>query len=686
MKLFSSIGKARILTILVGIGAFFLFRATLHEGFFPGESARQASIAMQLEPGIVSFETTQVEKRSIASFSKGTTAKVNATSVTTDTVHFRTKRIFWRLVSSFVAALPLGQIPISQRLNGFCALIGAICAALAFALGRGLTLFLSFHATPLSAKSRKHASVYAGLVGAVLLSTAMPFWISSTRCSPYPFQMLLLLCMGYALLRAAISHRTFPLLVFGILFGINIFEWQVGLFIAPILLFFAFRAMLVGEINDAYGVTNVLVGIVIGVLGYLIACRFFLVREGVSFFLAFKEILFSIKYGTELLFHGGTFENNPMLVSCCFAVLPFLAMVAMAIWRDVDSATSSSGLLLFALACTFSICALDVSISPWGANRIQPGNSLPVTSYLLNAAIGAYLAGQGALMAGGRFLMIETKKRRGKSEFDDDDDGTVFEAHRDSPVGRILLWYVVIFTICTVCWNGMKIKDWNDSLLDRTAASTARELEDRTWILTENNALSSLLRVRANLLGKRIVVFNPEDDRAFSMFRNAIDMKANAFKSLPKEDIAKLRNILSTTNAAAFVSKWIVIDPDIGSKLEVMRPEDITLTGKEAIPSIFGFHAAVQGVKTDWVEIADRHLAFWHEIASLPPLGKDAPLWLRSDRAKIRQQLVLVGKYLADKLVKESRVEKAQEVLAAIDIVSEEPIAPTGPAVYQPLY
>lgn len=682
MKLLTSLGKARLLTILVGIGSFFLFRATLHEGFFPGESARQASIAMQLEPGLVSLETTQIAKRTISPIGSGSRASVGTKSVTTDIIRFHTKQIFWRLASSLVAALPIGQIPVSERLNGFCALLGALCAALAFALGRGLTLFLSFHSTTLSAKNRKRAATCAGLAGAILLSTAMPFWIASTRCSPYPFEILLLLGMGYALFRASVGHRTFPLLVFGVLFGISIFEWQVGLFLAPIFLFFAFRAMLVGEVNDAYGVTNVLVGIAIGLLAYLLACHFFLAREGVPFLLAFREILFSLKYGAGLLFRGGTFESNPLLVSFCFAVLPFLAMTAMAIWRGVDSATSSSGLLLFALSCTFTVCALDLPITPWGATRTLAAHPLPVTSYLLNAAIGAYLAGQAALMAGGHFL-ARPKTRQHDDFLDDDAPG---DEHRDSPVGRILLWYVMVFTLCIAGWNAMKMRDWNDSFLDRVAIGAASDLGERAWILTGNDSLDSLLRIHARLQGKRIAVVNPASERALPLFRNAIDRKAETFRHLPPDDLAKLRDALATTNATAFITKWIFLDEEIGSKLIVMEADEIIHAGKIAVPAFIGFHAAPKDSETDWDELADRHLAFWATLSALPPLGADAPLWLRTDRAAARHQLAVVGRYLADKLAKDSHLDKAQKLLSAIDVLSEEPIATRGPADYHPLY
>lgn len=688
MKTLTSLGKARLCTVLVGVAAFLLFRATLHEGFFPGESARQAAIAMRLEPGVVFLKTTRLETGAAPSAAGRPRATFGSAPVTTDVVHFRTKLVFWRLASALAAALPLGGLPVSARLNGFCALLGAICAALAFALGRGLTLFLSFHATSLGARGRKRAAACAGLTGAVLLSTAMPFWISSTRCSPYPFEILLLLWMGYALFRAAVGHRTLPLLAFGILFGVSVFEWQVGLFLAPILLFFAFRAMRVGEVGDAYGVTRVLVGFAAGLLGYLLAVHFYLGREGVPFLLAFRELIYSFKYAGGLLFRGGAFESNPLLVSCCLAALPFLAMAAMAIWRDVDSATSSGGLLLFSLACTFSVCALDLPVSPWGASRAMTGVPLPVTSYLFNAAVGAYLAGQGALMARGRFLADAQGKKRGgrRPAAGDDDEDSGGRRGGDSPVGRVLLWYVTAFTVCMACWNGAKIRDWNDSFLDKVAAAAADALGPRTWVITDNRGLGSLLRIHARSLGKRIVVLDPADERAQQLFRNAIDSKADAFKDLPGESIAELRDELSATNAASFVDKWLAIDPAVGSKLEVMGPDEIALAGKKAVPSVLGFHAAENDAEPDWTRLADSRLGLWESLADVPPLGRDAPMWLRSSRAAARQRLADVGRYVADKLARRAETAKAQKVLAAAAAIAEEPAPPTGPDSYNSLY
>ena len=51
MKLLTSTTKAFLLALFTGVFFLCLYWITLNDGFFPGEAARQASVAMRMERG-----------------------------------------------------------------------------------------------------------------------------------------------------------------------------------------------------------------------------------------------------------------------------------------------------------------------------------------------------------------------------------------------------------------------------------------------------------------------------------------------------------------------------------------------------------------------------------------------------------------------------------------------------------
>ena len=63
MKLFTSTTKAMLLALFAGVVFFCLYWTTLNDGFFPGEAARQVSIAMRMERGSSTTQFRQVEER-----------------------------------------------------------------------------------------------------------------------------------------------------------------------------------------------------------------------------------------------------------------------------------------------------------------------------------------------------------------------------------------------------------------------------------------------------------------------------------------------------------------------------------------------------------------------------------------------------------------------------------------------
>ena len=607
-------------------------------------------MALHIEPSAVSMEMVipRKELRPFAPIARPDDSLASDLySIQTTKAQFHTKQALWRLLSQYVATFPAGKVSLFDKLGNLCALLGAICIALVFFLGRGLILLDTFGSVSVSKQVRLRAANFAGLAGAVAFATSIPFWLASTRCTPYPFEVLLLLLANVVLLRVVVKRSAFPLFIFGILLSLNIFEWQVGLFMAPLFLLLAIHSKRIGHINNAFGTALMLIGILIGMLLYFIACRFAFGGQDVTTSLVLRELHDSIKYGGTLLF-GGIFESPTLLSSFCLALLPYLALIAMLIWHG-----NGTLVCYFALTGIFAACSLNASFSPWGASRIENSRTLPVFSYLLNSALGVYLVGKSALLAHDRFLVSPAAPLKPGEK-------------TNSSSCRLLLWTLIAFIVWNAFGNFNEMPHKSDCFLDGIATEVACDLKDQTLVLMRENELDSLLRIHAYLNGKRIVVCDPFGDRMQPLFRAAINKESHFFRNLPKDRINAIDDTLSTTNISIFIQEWIAIDPKISSKLLVMHPDTITQTGKEAIPLLIGYYACDGKSQPDWLSVADRHLHFWEKLLESDIIYPDAPRWLRDCHLDARRQIVAEGKYLVEKLSEKGHHEKAAEALTII--------------------
>ncbi len=655
-----------LLTLLVGVVFLCLYLTTLNDGFFPGEAARQASVAMRMERGGSSTQFRQVEER----YSRVAEGKVSI-SVRENVISYVSKGLLWRLAGTMVADLPLGKP--ANRFNTFSALCGAIAAMLAFALCRTLLLFLSFHVCPLSARLRKKAATVSAIAGTVALCTSTPFWLASTRFLPQSFETMLMLFAAWTLLDAAVHHREWQLALFGLMLGMLIFETETNVFLLPLWLFFTIRAMLSGDLCDARGWACLLIGFVLGIIGYIGLSQFMLAREGISIFIPIKELLISTKVFRSLLLGGSLFEDQPRIVCLCFAIIPFIAAAAMSIWRSNEDAGSSGGFLLFILACMIAIGGSGLQISPWGVYSNTDGAILPTTIYLMIAYVAAYLAGQGLLMAGGRFFSAGVKVRRRRVVVISDDEGdNRSEEHRDYPVGRILSAFVIMFVFAMAAWNFRTVSDWRDPMADKFAAALVERIGPCTWFASSNDLVDSQIRVHARLAEKRLsVICTTDPANTLPRLARAIT-RDEAFKGLATGD---LRGALISTNTDLFLSKWIGSDTNICDKLMLANPTGWEAASMPFVPAVSGYRAVRDASAIDWKAIAEDHLAFWKEIGELGPLGPRAPLWLRQNRAVLRQYAGGVGQLLATRLSAASLTDLAREVLDASEKVREEPVS-----------
>lgn len=666
------------MAVAIGVAFMCVYSATLHDGFFPGEAARQAAIAMRKEPGgvitrfrersksVVKYYETYEGMEESSGLAVGESV---AKSVKDNVVRLRSKYILWRLAGIVVSAVPVGDA--ARRMNMFSALCGAIALALAFATARALLLLISFHVCPLSGKMRKNAAFFSALAGVLALGFSVPFWLAATRFLPDAFETMLIALAAWLILKAAIRHGEWTLLSFGVVVALTTFETEAGVYFLPVWLFFAVRAMIVGDLADARGWTCLLAGFVTGIVAYIVIAQIVLAGAGVGLFQPIKELFTSFKVFGNLVIEGGLFEETSRLINLGFAVIPFLAAAAMSIWRSNEDAASSGGFLLFVLACMVAVGLSNLQISPWGAAPEAAGGSLPTNAYLLISYVAAYLTGQGLLMAGGRFFTGSLTRRRGmRRQFEDDDDDDVrSEEHRDYPVGRLLSAFVLVTCVAMAFLNWRIVADWSDQMSDIVAREIVSRSEPCTWFASDRDILDSQIRVQAAASRQRLSVVSTSDTAsALPLLSRAISRDA-AFSGLPT---AELRSSLVSTNTDHFMSSWIRIDPQIDRKLMTADSSRWRDAGKDAVPFVVGYKTVPDGAAPDLKALAEAHLAFWKSISDVPPLGPYAPAWLREKRAAIRRHLCEIGHSLASDLSEASMTDLAREILDASAAIRDE--------------
>lgn len=669
--------KARILAYVVGAAFLCVYSATLHKGFFPGEAARQASIALRMEPGGVVTRFREVRESVVKYYAdEEETADMAVDeavtlSVNDNVVRLQTKYVLWRLAGTIVASIPIGGL--ARRMNFLSAVCGALALMLAFATARAILLFITFHVCPLSARMRKSAAFFSALAGVLALGFSVPFWIAATRFLPDAFETMLIVLAAWLLLKAAIRHLEWPLLCFGLIVGLTTFETEAGVYFLPVWIFFAVRAMIVGDLTDARGWTCLLVGFVIGTAAYLGFAQFVLAHEGVGLFVPMKELFASFKVFSSLILGGSLFEDQSRLINICFSVIPFLAAAAMSIWRSNEDAASSGGFLLFVLACMVGVGLSNLQISPWGSAHETTGGALPTNVYLLISYVAAYLTGQGLLMAGGRFFPNAfTRRRRMRRQFaEDDEDDVRSEEHRDYPVGRILSAFVLLVCAAMAFLNWRIVADWSDPMADMVAREIVSRSEPCTWFASEQGVLDSQIRIHSASAGRRpSVVCTGDPASALPRLSRAVT-RDKAFYGLPT---AELRSALVSTNTDLFISSWIRIDPQIDRKLMTGDEATWREAGKIAVPFVVGYKTVPDGAAPDLNALAAVHLDFWRRVSAIEPLGPHAPGWLREKRAAIRRSLWGIGRSLAADISSASMTDLSRQVLEAANAIRDEPV------------
>lgn len=663
--------------ILATVAVFAVFSviyiSTLYRGFAPGASAHSVAAALGLESGATRSSVHQIEVQQTGIKSIDFIADRQTTTIKTVSGEFKTRHLLWRSIIGTIAR----KIPIRSlacRLNAFSALIGALTVAIAFALCRGLILFINFHDSPVSSEGRKVSAFAAGFVTATSLGLSAPFWLASTRAMPYIFDAFLLIAMAWLLFSVIISQNTRDLFVFGLIWGVSLFETDTGIFTAILMLLFAIRAMLVGAIMRVKSWCYLLVGIIAGVVGYIVAATFLFGGTAEAAMLPVKELLSSIKVGCSLV--GGGLFGDPAKLACVFFVLiPFAATCALAMWRDAERNTAASGFLIFLLVCTTSIALSKTPISPWAIYFRSATPYFPVSVFILAAATAGYLASAGAIMAKGQLIPPPTpraKVRRASAK----------EDFSEASVGRVIVWFTIALALGCGLFNWREIRDSQDYFIATAAREFVSRLGTRTWITSTTPAFDTMLRLRAWEDRRPLHIIGHGGTPADTHRMRIAIARNEAFKDLPKDVLV---GSLASTNLDSFAETWISIDQNASHRLLVDDPNLWANAGRTPVPDAIGYRAADEGETPDWDAIAARHVAFWKKISAADNiLGPAAPRSLREARSDLRAYLCGIGEDLANQLVK-SKDFQAARVREILDMVEDVRIEHT-PAVREEVY
>lgn len=656
--------RGRIATAAVFAFFSLIYFSTLYKGISPGPAAHSVASALGLESGAVHSTVNQIAVQE--SGIKGTldfASDPQSTTIRSVSGEFRTRHLIWRIIVRLIAGnVPKDRLP--AYLNGMSALLGAMTVALAFALCRGLILFINFHDSPVSAEGRKISAAAAGIATAIALGLSAPFWLAATRAMPYAFDAFLAVLMAWLVFSAMVSQRTGLLFIFGILCGIHIFESDTGLLTAILLLALAVRAMIVGALMRVKTWCQLLSGLILGTTAYIVAAALLFNYAGGEALLPIRELLASIHVSYSLL-GGGIFRDQAKLITVLFVILPFFAMCCLAMWRDAERNTAASGFLLFLLACTTIVSLTKTPLSPWGVYSSTISTYLPVTVSILAAATAGYLAAAGGIMAEGR-LLPPPRPRNSRRRAKDDDIS-------EASVGRVLCWFILFLSLACGLFNWREIRDGQENFVAKVASEFVDRLGNRSWIVSTTPELDTMVRLEAWGRGRPLnIIGHGRADGGTRRMRAAID-RDEAFRDLDRQ---MLKNSLLSTNLDVFVSTWIGIDDRVGSRLLLDSPQPWIDAGRIPLPAAIGYRTLEKGESPDWNAIASEHLEFWRAIgASDSILGAAAPRHLRQSRSEIRAYLCGIGEFLADQLVKNGNfpATRIREILDAVEDVRLEP-------------
>jgi len=232
--------------------------------------------------------------------------------------------------------------------------------------------------------------------------------------------------------------------------------------------------------------------------------------------------------------------------------------------------------------------------------------------------------------------------------------------------------YLCVLLCATGAFNFREVLDWREPLSSQVAAETIRRLEGRRWVVADGMQ-GLLVRLHGRMTGTPVGLLQDDVPGRMPPARQAeAILRDAAFDGL---DADSVRQQLRGTNSVSFAQALLTLAPRAEEQVLVLGDPDLwRRAGRRPLPDVVGFRGLAGDARVDWDSLLRAHYDFWDRVEQLPPLGAYAPVWLRGQRAGLRQQLHRVGVGLADELALAGRMEDSKSVLNRANRIKDEPL------------
>jgi tetratricopeptide (TPR) repeat protein len=600
-----------LVSISLGLFAFFVYILTLSRCVYPGLSAKYMVTFSGIEPSTLPIYP------------------------------------LWSTVVSWLSTLPFFSLAV--RLNIF----SAFCTMISVMLIYRLVSFLIYDVI-YEEHSVEHAlkvSVAGGTISAVALMFSVPVWNAATHLMVDSFNLMLAFVMAFLLVEYAMRRWKLLLVVFSFLAGASIVQSVYFIPLAPVLLIFLIYVLMKDGTLSLVKMTWMGLITLCGLSLYYFVARDFYNTSDITL-LGYNDLT-SVLVGVwrfQLQEIRSGVPRVGWMILIITSVVPWLA-AGFASARSLNNERSWSQYLLhFSLLLFVVVSLTNPSISPWAI--LRPLGRLPVFCYAMVAMVAGYLFAYW-------YLLMKIKGANRKHE-------TIKPTKIAGDwIGMIFTWPTVVIVILVSIINAFECKPNRGAFADKFAEKTLDLMEDRTWFVTDGT-LDSHLQIMAKDRGQELnlICLHKDLDPRFLRLMDRMIEEKGLFTGA---DLSSMRSTLNL-GILPFLQDWFAMDPDVANKVAVFGVPDFWYSAGLTPYSDYLFFAGCKDIKEFKDQpFVDQYFAFWDEmLAVLPVLKKGDNDQASRLAANLRRHLGFVGNNLGVMLEDLNRDEEAFKIYTKI--------------------
>ncbi|MBR4171376.1 MAG: tetratricopeptide repeat protein [Kiritimatiellae bacterium] len=565
-----------LISIGLGVLAFFVYALTVSHGLYPGESANLVAEYSGIAPLALPLHPVW------AWFVKG-------------------------LSGVGIFSLPL-------RLNLFSALCMAISASLIYWIVH--TFIKNTISEEYSIDFRPRVATFAATISSIAFLFSAPIWQSAIRLQYQSFDILLALLCGVLLALYArqdeaqeqqndhepIKGRLWLLFLFAFVYGLGLCESVLFIPLTPLLV-----AALIGVLwkNHDLSLGRVVQILLVTVL----VASFVFWKSAQSFWKANGEMLGLVNTmavvkgvaNTNLEILHSYFPRVSWLILLLTGFVPFAACL-LASFRALNNERSWSNYLLHLTMTILVVLGLaNAPISPWAVTR--PMGRLPVASYTMLAMTAGYLVAYW-------YLMLKVKRPKRGSEI------TSITKKTGDWLGLLLAYPLAALVCLASLVNAVSCRGSYGAFADLCASEILDRLGDRTWFVTDG-LLDPHLQVLAKERRQELNLICLQNDMDQPYWKSLAKLVAEK-KAVPEKDLSRICHTLEGLGILPFLQDWLATDKEIENKVAFAGFPDLWYSGNlQPVPEYL-FFGGVRSIRP----LADKPLmedyqAFWKKMELL---------------------------------------------------------------------